>query len=87
MTSQKSNTWIEIPVKFKATGPTHNISKVSCKVYLSNANRGVQRKYVFKQRSVATCNHIDKAAKILHVKVDICKPSNNQSSVLSPNVF
>ena len=45
------------------TGPTHNISKVSLKVHLSTANR-VLRKNALKQRSIATCNHIHKAAKI-----------------------
>ena len=34
--SQKANTRIEVPVKFNMTRPTHNISKVSHKVYLSN---------------------------------------------------
>ena len=56
------------------------------KVYLGNANR-VLRKDVLKPRSIATCNLTHKAAKIPHVKLDIRKPSNNQSSTLSPNVI
>ena len=55
-------------------GPTHNISKVSSKVYLSNANR-ILCKYVLKPRSIATCNLTHKAANIAHVKLDIRKPS------------
>ena len=42
-------------MKFNITEPTHDISKVSSKVYLSNANR-VLRKDALKPRSVATCN-------------------------------
>ena len=63
MASRKLNIRIEISVKFNMTGPTHNISKVSLKVHLSKANR-VLRKNALKQRSIATCNHIHKAAKI-----------------------
>ena len=44
----------EISVKLNITGPAHNISKVSSKVYLTCANR-VLRKYVLKPRSIATC--------------------------------
>ena len=45
------------------------------------------RKDVIKLRSIATCNLTHKAAKIPHVKLDICKPSNNQSPTVSPNVI
>ena len=83
---QKSNTRIEMPVKFNNSSPTHNSSKVSSKVYLGNANR-VLRKDVLKPRSIATCNLTHKAAKIPHVKLDIRKPSNNQLSTVSPNVI
>ena len=60
------------------TRPTHNSSKVSSKVYLGNANR-VLRTDVLKPGSIATCN--------LTHKLDIWKPSNNQSSTLSPDVI
>ena len=50
VTSRISNTRIEMPVKFNIAGPTHNISKVSSKVYLSNANM-ILRKGVLKPRS------------------------------------
>ena len=83
---QKSNTRIEMPVKFNNSSPTHNSSKVSSKVYLGNANR-VLRKDVLKPRSIATCNLTHKTAKIPHVKLDIRKPSNNQLSTVSPNVI
>ena len=66
--------------------PTHKSTKVSSKVYLGNANR-VLHKDVLKPRSIATCNLTHKAAKIPHVKLDICKPSNNQSPTVSPNVI
>ena len=72
-----------IPVKSNMTGPTH---EVSSKVYLSNAN-SVLRKGVLKPRPITTCNLIHKAAKFPDEKVDICKPTNNQSSALSPNVI
>ena len=49
VTSRKSDTWFEIPMKFNKTGSTHSISKVSSKVYLSNANCGL-RKDVLKPR-------------------------------------
>ena len=84
--SQKANTRIEVPMKFNMTRPTHNISKVSHKVYLSNDNR-VLRKGVLKPSSITTCNLTHKAAKIPHVKLDIRKSSNNQSSTLSSNVI
>ena len=45
------------------------------------------RKDVIKLRSIATCNLTHKAAKIPHVKLYICKPSNNQSPTVSPNVI
>ena len=67
-------------------GLTHDISKASRKVYLSDANR-VLRKDVLKPRSISTCNLTHKAANIPHVKLDIRKPSNNQSSTLPPNVI
>ena len=66
--------------------PTHKSTKVSSKVYLGNANR-VLGKDALKPCSIATCNLTHKAAKIPHVKLDIWKPSNNQSSTLSPNVI
>ena len=72
MSGQKSNTRIETPVKFNMTGPTHNISKNSSKVYLSNANK-VLSEDVLKPRSLATCNLTHKDANILHVKLDIRK--------------
>ena len=84
--SQKSNARIEVPVKFNKPRPTHNISKVSNKVYLSNDNSFL-RKDVLKPSSIATCNLTHKADKIPHVKLDIRKPSNNQSSTLSSNVI
>ena len=65
------------------TRPTHKVSKVSSKV---NANR-VLCKVVLKPHSIATCNLTHKAAKIPHVKLDIRKSSNNQSSTLSSNVI
>ena len=68
------------------TGPTLSISKVLSKVYLSNANR-VLGKDVLKPHSTVTCNLIHEAANIPHVKLDIRKPSNSQSSTLSPNVI
>ena len=83
MKSGKWNTRIMIPVKSNITGPTH---EVSSKVYLSNAN-SVLRKGVLKPRPIDTCNLIHKAAKFPDEKVDICKPSNNQSSALCPNVI
>ena len=61
-------------------------SKVLSKVYLDNANR-VLHKDVLKPRSIATCNLPHKGAKIPHVKLDICKLSNNQSPTVSPNVI
>ena len=73
-------------MKFNKIRPTHRSSKVSSKVYLGNANR-VLREDVLKPRSIATCNLTHKAPKILHVKLDICKPSNNQSPTVSPNVI
>ena len=85
VSSWKSNTKIEIPVKFNKIRPTHRSSKVSSKVYLGNANR-VLREDVLKPRSIATCNLTHKAAKIPHVMLDIRKPTNNQSPTLSPNV-
>ena len=45
------------------------------------------RKDVLKPRSIATGNLTHKADKILHVKLDICKPSSNQSPTVSPNVI
>ena len=45
------------------------------------------RKDVLKPRSIATCNLTHKAAKILHVKLDIRKLSNYQSPTVSPNVI
>ena len=86
VTSKKLNTRIKISVKFNMVGPAHNISKVSSKVYLINANR-VLRKDLLKPRSLVTCNLTHKAANVPHVKLDIRKPSNNQSSTLSPNVL
>ena len=65
------------------TRPTHNISKVSSEVYSGNAN-GVLRKDVVKPRSTVTCNLTHKAAENPNVMLDIHKPSNNQSSTLSP---
>ena len=82
----KSNTRIDMPVKFSMTRATQNSSKVSSKVYLGNANR-VLCKDVLKPGSIATCNLTHKAAKIPYVKLNICKLSNNQSSTLSPNVI
>ena len=86
MSSQKLSTRIEILVKFKKSSPTHNSSNVSSKVYLGNANR-VLCKDVLKPCSFATCNLTHKAAKIPHVKLNICKPSNNQLSTVSLNVI
>ena len=86
VTSRKSITMIEIPTKFNMTEPTHNISNISGKVYLNNANR-ILRKDVLKPPSIATCNLTHKAPNIPHVKLDIHKPSNNQSSSLSLNVI
>ena len=86
VSSWKSNTRIEIPVKFNKTRPTHKSSKVSSKVYSGNANR-VLRKDVFKPRSFVTCNLTHKAAKISHVKLHIRTPSNNQSATVPPNVI
>ena len=85
VSSQKSNTRID-KVKFDKTRPTLKSSKVPSKVYLDNANR-VLHKEVLKPRSIATCNLTHKAAKIPHVKFYICKPSNNQSPTVSPNVI
>ena len=68
------------------TGQTHNISKVSSKVYLSKANR-VLRKDVLKSRYIVACNLTRKAANISHVKLNICNPFNNQSSTLSTHVI
>ena len=73
-------------MKFNIVGPAHNISKVSSKVDLINANR-VLRRDLLKPRSLVTCNLTHKAANVPHVKLDIRKPSNNQSSTLSPNVL
>ena len=73
---------IEIPLKLNMTRPTHKVSKVSSKV---NANR-VLCKVVLKPHPIATCNLTHKAAKIPHVKLDIRKPSNHQSSTLPPNI-
>ena len=84
--SQKLNTRIEIPVKFNKTSPTYNSSKVSSKVYLGNTKR-VLCKDVLKPCSITTDNLTHKAAKIPHVKLDICKSSNNQLSTVSPNVI
>ena len=86
VSSQKSNTRIEIPVKFDKTRTTLQISKIPSKGYLDNANR-VLPKDVLKPRSIATCNLTYKAAKIPHVKLDIRKLSNNQSPTVSPNVI
>ena len=86
VSSRKSNTKIEIAVKVSKTRPTHKSSKVSSKVYLRNANR-VSRKDVLKPRLIVTSNLTYKAAKIPHVKFDICKPSNNQSPTVSLNVI
>ena len=85
VSSQKSNTRIEIPVKFDKTRPILKSSKVPSKIYLDNANR-VLRKDVLKPRSIAICNLTHKAAKIPHVKLDIRKLSNIQSPTVSPNV-
>ena len=52
------------------TGPTHNISKVSSKVFFSDANR-VLCKDVLKPRSIATCNLTHKTANIPHVKLHL----------------
>ena len=84
--SEKSNTGIEIPVKFNKTRPTLKSSKVPRKVYLENAAR-VLRKDVLKPRYISTCNLTHKAAKIPHVKLDIRKLSNNQSPTVPPNVI
>ena len=67
------------------TRPTHESPKVSSKVYLGDANRVLQ-KDVLKPRSIATCNLTCQAAKIPHEKLDIRKPSNNQTPTLSPNI-
>ena len=69
VSSQKSNTRIEIPVKFDKTIPTLKSSKVPSKIYLDNDNR-VLPKDVLKPRSVVTCNLTQKAAKIPHVKLE-----------------
>ena len=79
VSSKKSNTRIEIPVKFNKARPTLKSSKVPSKVYLDNTNRVLG--------STAACNLTHKAAKIPHVKLDICKLSNNQSPTVSPNVI
>ena len=76
------NTSTEIPMKFNMTWPTYNISNVSSNVYSSDPNRA-PHKDVHKPRSITTCNLTHKVAKSSHVKVDIRKPSNNQSSPLS----
>ena len=86
MSSQKSNTRIEIPVKFDKTRPILKSSKVPSNVYVDNANR-VLRKDVLKPRSIATCNLTYKAAKIPHVKLNIRRLYNNQSPTVSPNVI
>ena len=86
MSSQKSNTRTKIPVKFDKTRPTFKSSEVPSKVCLDNVNR-VLSKDVLKPRSIATCNLTLKAAKIPHVKLDICKLTNNQSPTVSPNVI
>lgn len=65
-------------------GATHNISKVSSKIRLNNANSFL-RKDVLLPRSIATSNLTHKAANIPHVKFDIRKSCNRQSSTLSPN--
>ena len=69
MSSQKSNTRIEISVKLDKTIPTLKSSKVPSKAYLDNDNR-VLCKYVLKPRSIVTCNLTQKAAKIPHVKLE-----------------
>ena len=74
-----SSTWHEVQ-------QVHKITKVSIKVYLGNAD-GVLIKYVFKPRSIAFCNLTHKAAKIPHLRLSICKSSNNQSLTLSPNII
>ena len=86
VTNGKWNTNTEIAMKSTILGPTHNISEVSGKVYLSNADK-VLRKEILKPCPIATCNLIHKAAEIPQVKVDIFKPTNNQPSALSPNVI
>ena len=53
ISSQKSNTRIEIPVKFNMTRPTHQSSTVFNKVYLGNASR-VLHKDVLKPRCITT---------------------------------
>ena len=60
--------------------------KVCSKVCLSNINR-ILRKEVLKPRYIDNCNLIHKALQIPYVKVDIYKPTNNQSFALSPNVI
>ena len=82
--SRKSNTWFEIPVKFNKTGSTHGISKVSSKVYLSNANCGLC-KDVLKPRYIAFCNLLHKAFKVPHVKVNTLKLSPNNIGTSSLN--
>ena len=86
VSSKKSNTRIEIPVKFNKTRPTLKSSKVPSKVYLDNAAR-ILRKDVLKLRYISTCNLTHKAAKTPHVKLDICELSNNQSPTVPPNVI
>ena len=78
VSSRKLNTRIEIPVKLIKARPTHKGPIISSKVCLGNSDR-VLHKDVLKVRSIATWNLTQKSAKIPHVKLDIPKPSNNQS--------
>ena len=73
-------------MKFNITGPNHNNSKVSYKVYLSNTSR-VLHKDVLKPYSITIFNPIHKVTKVPHVKFNICKSFNNQSFALPANVF
>ena len=86
VSSRKSNIRIEIPVQFNKARPTHKSYKGSSKVHLINANR-VLCKDVLKPRSITTCNLTCKATTNSHVKLSICKPFNNQSTTVSPNVI
>ena len=61
VTNRKWNTNTEIPMKSNKIGPTHNISEVSSKVYLSNVGK-VLCKGILKPCPIATCNVIRKAA-------------------------
>ena len=85
VSSQNPNARIEIRVKFDKTRATLKSSKVPSKVYLDGF--WVLRKDVLKARSTATCNLTHKASKIPHVKLDICKLSNNQLPTVSTNVI